>query len=117
VISVETTHWKGALNPGPHYDLYPAGKPEESDSNIVKTKSHTTLQSGSISATVKTTDHDFDIRFHATDGSKELTSLLSRSVGFAYDPAPSNPLQTGDMTNFKHYIFTQTTWRVGSWIR
>jgi alpha-D-xyloside xylohydrolase len=113
VISVETTHWKGALNPGPHYDLYPAGKPEESDSNIVKTKSHTTLQSGSISATVKTTDHDFDIRFHATDGSKELTSLLSRSVGFAYDPAPSNPLQTGDMTNFKHYIFTQTTLSVG----
>jgi alpha-D-xyloside xylohydrolase len=62
---------------------------------------------------VKTADHDFDIRFHATDGSKELTSLLNRSVGFAYSPAPDTQLQTGDMSKFKHYIFTQTTLSVG----
>lgn len=71
------------------------------------------MKSGSISATVKTTDHAFDIRFHATDGSKELTSLLNRSVGFAYDPAPSTPTQLEDMSKFKHYIFTQTTLSVG----
>lgn len=113
VISVETTHWKGTLNPGPHFDLYPAGKPETSDTAITTTKSSITLASGSISATVKTGSHDFDIRFHASDGSKELTSLQNRSVGFAYSPAPSNPQQTEDMTKFKHYIFTQTTLSVG----
>lgn len=62
---------------------------------------------------MKTGNHDFDIRFHATDGSKELTSLLSRSVGFAYSPPPGNDLATGDMTKIQHYIFTQTTLSVG----
>jgi len=66
-----------------------------------------------VSATVKTSDHDFDIRFHETDGSRELTSLLKRSVGLAYSPATSNPMQTADMTNLNHYIFTQTTLSVG----
>jgi alpha-D-xyloside xylohydrolase len=113
VISVEVTHWLGALNPGPHFDLYPAGKPETCEVNITKNPKSTTLSSGLISATVETADHDFDIRFHATDGSKELTSLLNRSVGLAYSPAPSNPLQTDDMRNLQHYIFTQTTLSVG----
>ena len=110
---METTHWLGALNPGPHFDLYPAGKPETSEVEITKTGKSSILQSGSVSATVNTTDHDFDIRFHATDGSKELTSLLKRSVGLAYSPATSNPMQTADMTNIQHYIFTQTTLSVG----
>ncbi|EKD16795.1 uncharacterized protein L3040_006297 [Drepanopeziza brunnea f. sp. 'multigermtubi'] len=113
VISVETTHWLGALNPGPHFDLYPAGKPKDSDAGISKTASSTTLKSGSLSATVKTRSHEFDIRFHATDGSKELTSLLNRSVGFAYSPPPGNDLQTGDMARIRHYIFTQSTLSVG----
>jgi alpha-D-xyloside xylohydrolase len=39
--------------------------------------------------------------------------LLNRSVGIAYSPAPSNPMQTGDMRNIEHYIFTQTTLSVG----
>jgi alpha-D-xyloside xylohydrolase len=103
----------GTLNPGPHFDLYPAGKPESSNVEITKTSKSTSITSGSISATVKTADHDFDIRFHATDGSKELTSLLNRSVGFAYSPGPDTQLQTGDMSKFKHYIFTQTTLSVG----
>ncbi|KAK0101278.1 hypothetical protein ONS95_006457 [Cadophora gregata] len=113
VISVETTHWLGALNPGPHFDLYPAGKPEKCDPAITKTSTSTTLKSGSISATIKTGNHDFDIRFHATDGSKELTSLLNRSVGFAYSPGPGNQMQTGDMSKLQHYIFTQSTLSVG----
>jgi alpha-D-xyloside xylohydrolase len=113
VISVETTHWKGALNSGPHFDLFPGGKPTSSDAKISQTAKSTTLSSGSLSATVKTFDHGFDIRFHATDGSKELTSLLNRSVGLAYTPATSTPMQTGDMTKLKHYIFTQTTLSVG----
>ncbi|KAH8587553.1 glycosyl hydrolases family 31-domain-containing protein, partial [Bisporella sp. PMI_857] len=113
VISIEATHFQGALDPGPHFDLYPAGKPEASDVEITKSDKFTTLRSGSISATIKTVDHDFDIRFHATDGSKELTSLLNRSVGFAYSPAPSNPMQISDMRNLSHYMFTQSTLSVG----
>ena len=113
MVSVEVTHWRGALNPGPHFDLFPAGKPEAGDVKVTKTGSSITLSSGSLSATAKTTDHEFDIRFHATDGSKELTSLLNRSVGLAYTPVPTNPLQTGDMRDFHHYIFTQTTLSVG----
>ncbi|TVY37121.1 Alpha-xylosidase [Lachnellula subtilissima] len=111
-LSVETTHWLGALNPGPHFELFPAGKPE-GEVNIQKAEKSTTISSGSIAATVKTADHDFDIKFHATDGSKDLTSLLNRSVGFAYSPATSSPMQLADMRNLDHYIFTQTTLSVG----
>lgn len=71
----------------------------------------TTLTSGSLAATIK--PGTFDISFDAADGSKHLTSLLNRSVGLAYNPAPSNPLQTGDMRDFQHYIFTQTSLSVG----
>jgi alpha-D-xyloside xylohydrolase len=110
---VEVTHWKGACNPGPHFDLFPGGKPETGDVKVTKKDDSITLSSGSLSATAKTTNHEFDIRFHATNGSKELTSLLNRSVGLAYTPVPTNPLQTGDMRDFHHYIFTQTTLSVG----
>lgn len=111
-LSVEVTHWLGALNPGPHFELFPAGKPE-GKVDIKKAEKSTTISSGSISATVKTADHDFDIKFHATNGSKELTSLLNRSVGIAYSPATSSPMQLADMRNLEHYIFTQTTLSVG----
>lgn len=73
----------------------------------------TTISSGSIAATIETNTHNFNIKFHATDGSKQLTSLLDRSVGIAYSPATTNPLQTGDMRKIEHYIFTQTTLSVG----
>ncbi|KAH8666410.1 family 31 glycoside hydrolase [Xylariales sp. PMI_506] len=115
VISVETTHWAGAVNRGPHFDLYPNGRPSV-DATVVKTNKGTTISSGSLSATINPDEHNFDIRFHSTDGSKELTSLLGRSVGLAYNPAPSNPQQTEDMRNFKHYLFTQTTLSVGETI-
>lgn len=113
MISVEVTHWHGALNPGPQFDLYPAGRPKNGDAKVTSTDKSTTLSSGSLSATAKTAGHEFDIRFQATDGSKELTSLLNRSVGLAYTPAPTNPMQTGDMRNIQHYIVTQTTLSVG----
>ncbi|UKZ61436.1 uncharacterized protein TrAtP1_002701 [Trichoderma atroviride] len=112
VISVETTHWSGAANKGPNFDLFPAGKPVD-DAKISVSDKGTTISSGSLSATVHPDQHTFDIRFHATDGSKQLTSLLNRSIGFAYGPAPSSPLQLDDMRNFDHYIFTQTTLSVG----
>lgn len=113
MISVETTHWKGARNPGPHFELFPDGLPPKNDIRIVSKDKATTFSSGSLSATVKTDSHVFDIQFHAADGSRQLTSLLNRSVGLAYTPATSNPLQTGDMRDLKHYIFTQTTLGVG----
>ncbi|KAI0129574.1 glycosyl hydrolases family 31-domain-containing protein [Xylariales sp. AK1849] len=112
IISVETTHWAGAANRGPHFELYPNGQPKV-EARVSKSAKGTTLSSGSLSATIHADQHTFDIRFHSTDGSKQLTSLLERSVGLAYNPPFSNPLQTGDMRDFKHYIFTQTTLGVG----
>ncbi|KAJ2894759.1 putative glycoside hydrolase family 31 protein [Zalerion maritima] len=112
VLSVESTHWAGALNRGPHYELYPAGKPE-TEAKISKSDQGTTLQSGSIASTIHPDQHTFDISFHSSDGKKQLTSLQTRSVGLAYSPAPSTPMQTEDMRNFKHYIFNQTTLGVG----
>lgn len=112
VISVETTHWAGTINRGPHFEIYPYGKPAI-QAKVTKGNHGTTLQAGSLAATIHPDQHTFDIRFHTSDGSKQLTSLQSRSVGLAYSPAPSNPMQTGDMRDFKHYIFTQTQLGVG----
>lgn len=112
VISVEVTHFLGAVRRGPHFDLYPDGRPD-CKAAIEKSEKGTTLSSGSLSATVHPGEHNFDIRFHATDGSKELTSLLNRSVGLAYSPALSNPKQVEELSNLKHYIFTQTELGVG----
>ncbi|KAI1374498.1 glycoside hydrolase family 31 protein [Hypoxylon crocopeplum] len=112
IISVETTHWAGAARRAPHFDLFPSEKPNF-EPEVVRGDKGTTLRSGSLSATISPDENTFDIRFHSSDGSKILTSLASRSVGLAYNPAPSNPLQTGDMRDFKHYIFTQTNLGVG----
>ncbi|OTA00341.1 hypothetical protein A9Z42_0078880 [Trichoderma parareesei] len=112
VLSVEVTHWSGAVRRGPHFELFPEGKPQ-GDASISVSDKGTTLASGSVSATIHPDQHNFDIRFHATDGSKQLTSLLNRSVGFVYSPFPSSPVQLDDMRQFKTYIFTQTTLSVG----
>ncbi|KAK5626460.1 hypothetical protein RRF57_002175 [Xylaria bambusicola] len=112
ILSVETTHWAGAANRGPHFDLFPDGQPKI-EPQVSKSDKGTTLSAGALSATIHPDQHTFDIRFHSTDGSKPLTSLLNRSVGLAYSPAPSNPMQTGDMRDFKHYMFTQTTLGIG----
>lgn len=112
VISVSVTHWHGALNKGPHFELFPSGKPSVA-AKIEKSSQGTVLSSGGISATVSSAPHTFDIRFHSTDNKHRLTSLLNRSVALAYDPATSNPMQTGDMRDIKHYIFTQSTLGVG----
>ncbi|KAK9420044.1 putative Glycoside hydrolase family 31 protein [Seiridium unicorne] len=112
IISVETTHWAGAARRGPDFDLYPNGRPKV-DASVSKSDKGTVLSSGSLAATISGDEHTFDIKFHSADGSKQLTSLQSRSVGLAYSPATSNPLQTGDMRDFKHYIFTQTSLGVG----
>ncbi|KAI1166245.1 glycoside hydrolase family 31 protein [Nemania serpens] len=112
IISVEATHWAGAAIKGPHFDLFPDGQPKI-EAQVIKGDKGTTLSAGALSATIHPDQHTFDIRFHSTDGSNTLTSLLGRSVGLAYNPAPSNPMQTGDMRDFKHYIFTQTTLGIG----
>lgn len=92
--------------------MFPAGKPEGS-AKITKTETGTTLTSGSVSASVQTEGHNFAIRFNDADTGKELTSLLDRSVGFAYTPGPSNGMQLSDMRNVEHHIFTQSTLSVG----
>lgn len=114
VISVETTHWHGAQQAGPNFDLFPGpeGKPSVS-ATVSHAPKGTTLKSGSLSATVSAAPHDFDIKFHSTATGKEVTSLLNRSVGLAYSPAPSTPMQTADMREISHYIFTQSSLGVG----
>jgi alpha-D-xyloside xylohydrolase len=112
VISLEVTHFAGAKRLGPNFDLFPDGRPDVA-AEVNKTEKGTTISSGSLSATISGTEHDFDIKFHATDGSKTLTSLLNRSVGLAYSPALTTPKQVEDMGNRKHYVFTQTELSVG----
>ncbi|KAH0363625.1 hypothetical protein KCU89_g19019, partial [Aureobasidium melanogenum] len=41
ILSVEVTHWHGALNKGPHFNLFPSGRPEV-NARIQKTKQGTT---------------------------------------------------------------------------
>lgn len=112
VVSVESTHWAGAQNKGPHFDLYPQGKPSV-QGKIVKSDKGTTLESGSLAATISSDPHTFNIQFHSTDGSRNLTTLGQRSTGYAYSPTPTTPMQLGDMRDFQHYMFMQTTLSVG----
>ncbi|KAI7548311.1 glycoside hydrolase family 31 protein [Hortaea werneckii] len=108
IISVQSTHWHGALNRPPQFELFPDGKPAVSGS-LDKTSTGTTLTSGSVAASVSSQDHAFDIRFHSADGKNKLTSLQNRSVGFAYSPPTASPMQTADMRDYKHYMLMQTT--------
>lgn len=112
VISLEVTHLAGARRLGPDFELFPQGRPERTGDVTTSTEG-TTVTSGSLSATVSGDNHTFDIKFHATDGSKTLTSLLNRSVGLAYSPSLSTPKAVEDLSAHKHYVFTQTEISVG----
>lgn len=112
VISVEATHWAGAQNKGPHFELFPQGRPSV-QGKIVKGERGTTLEAGPLAVTISSEPHTFDIRFHSADRSRNLTTLGHRSTGFAYSPSPTNPIQLGDMRDFKHYMFFQTNLAVG----
>jgi alpha-D-xyloside xylohydrolase len=112
VISLEVTHFAGAQRLGPNFDLFPDGRPDVA-AVVKKGDEGTTISSGALSATVSGNAHEFDIKFHATDGSKTLTSLLNRSVGLAYSPALTTPRQVEDISDRKHYVFTQTELSVG----
>lgn len=112
VISLEVTHFAGARRLGPDFNLFPQGRPEKIG-DIATSPQGTTVTSGSLSATISGDEHTFDIKFHATDGSKTLTSLLNRSVGLAYSPALSTPKSVEDLSAHKHYVFTQTELGVG----
>jgi alpha-D-xyloside xylohydrolase len=114
VISFEVTHHAGTRRLGPDFELFPDGRPD-AKGEVQKSANGkgTTITSGALSATISGDEHTFDIKFHATDGSKTLTSLLNRSVGLAYSPALSTPKQVEDLTAHKHYMFTQTELGVG----
>lgn len=115
VISCEVTHFSGARRRGPDFELFPHGKPAV-EARIQQGEAGTTLSSGSLSATVRGDAHTFAIDFHASDGSKTLTSLLARSVGLAYTPALTSPKQVEDLRARKHFLFTQTELGVGETI-
>jgi alpha-D-xyloside xylohydrolase len=112
VISCEVSHWEGALRQEPNFELYPDGKINVS-STIQNNKGEISLSSGTLSVAISPDHHDFNIKFYASDGSKTLTSLLSRSVGFAYKLPPGNMKEVEDMRNIDHYVFTQTELGVG----
>lgn len=114
VISLEFTHWAGAQRRGPNFELYPDGKPHCSALVDHNPEEGRRLTSGSLSALVSPDPHAFTIRFHPTDEPwQTVTALRDRSVGFAYAPPPGNQKEVGDMTKFKHYMFTQTDLDVG----
>jgi alpha-D-xyloside xylohydrolase len=110
VISIEVTHFSGARRLGPDFDLFPQGRPD-CQPKIFRGEKGTTITSGCLSATVSGDEHTFNIRFH--DGDKTVTSLSNRSVGFAYSPALTTPKQVEDLSEHKHFIFTQTDLGVG----
>ncbi|PVH93839.1 glycoside hydrolase family 31 protein [Periconia macrospinosa] len=130
VISLEATHFSGAQRRGPDFDLFPHGKPEamgeariEKDDEEGGGGGETRLVAGGgLSAVVGRVGGDFGISFvGSSDGggggektkTKTLTSLQSRSVGFAYTPALTTPKQVADLTGHRHYMFTQTELGVG----
>ncbi|KAF2755588.1 hypothetical protein EJ05DRAFT_467758 [Pseudovirgaria hyperparasitica] len=115
VISVEVAHFRGARKKGPDFELYPDGRPD-GPSELLKDDKGTTLTSGRLAVTVGPNKDTFDIKFHESGNpGRDLTSLLSRSVGFAYTPALTSPKQVEDLVGagIKHYIFTQTELGVG----
>lgn len=112
VISLEVTHWAGAVRRGPNFELFPDGKPE-STAKITKDADGTTLTSERLEVRVGSGPHSFDIQFRDAENGEMVTSLLNRSIGYAFSPPPGNAMETGDMRNFQHHVFTQTELGVG----
>jgi len=112
VISFEVTHFSGARRLGPDFDLFPHGRPE-CNAVIEEGEKTTSISSGRLSATVSGEAHTFGIKFQGKDRSGPLTSLSSRSVGLAYSPTLTTPKQVEDLSEYKHYIFTQTDLGIG----
>jgi alpha-D-xyloside xylohydrolase len=112
VISLEVWHLAGTLRAKPEYELFPDGRPVKRGS-IRRDDTGTRLESGTLAVEVGPDPHTFDVRFKDAHTNQEITSLLNRSIGFAYDPPPGNAMQLEDLRDFKHYIFTQTELAVG----
>lgn len=115
VISCEVSHFRGARRLGPDFELFPGGKPEV-DAKVGKGEAGTTIEAGGLSATVSGGEHEFEVRFHDTKSGRAVTSLGNRSVGLAYNPALTTPKQVEDISDRKHYMFTQTDLAVGETI-
>jgi alpha-D-xyloside xylohydrolase len=112
VISVETTHWTGEEQRVPNFELYPDGRPH-SDAHVSTNGPTTRLVSGGLAASISSDSHVFSIEFEHAVSRKNVTSLLNRSVGFAFSPPLGNPMSAENVQDFKHYIFTQTELAVG----
>src|ERR1700761_5440322 len=69
VISVEVSHWSGALRRKPNFELFPEQKPK-CDASITHGENGSTLTSGKLSATIGPDHHNFNVRFHGTDDGK-----------------------------------------------
>ncbi|KAL3489987.1 glycosyl hydrolases family 31-domain-containing protein [Aspergillus germanicus] len=82
VLYLSSTHWtkQKSVTQGPHFELFPAGQPEQPAVQTSKSEEGLKLDAGSLSASVDTRPKSFDVSFHAKN--KLLTKLGWRSVGY-----------------------------------
>ncbi|KAL2795161.1 glycosyl hydrolases family 31-domain-containing protein [Aspergillus keveii] len=82
VLYLSSTHWtkQKSVTQGPHFELFPAGQPEQPTVQTSKSEEGLKLDAGSLSASVDTRPKSFDVSFHAKN--KLLTKLGWRSVGY-----------------------------------
>ena len=93
IISVTATHWKGTVQKGPNYPLFPSGSTSAQTSITQTPTGSTTLTSGSLSLSLPSEPHTFSLHFHDTKTQTPLTTFDTRSIGFAYTPPFTNTSQ------------------------
>ncbi|KAK7204910.1 glycosyl hydrolases family 31-domain-containing protein [Myxozyma melibiosi] len=87
VLYLSSTHWKSQTSTalGPHFELFPDGKPESTQPvNVSKTDESATFSKGPLSAELDIRSKSFNLDFYAKSADKKtlLTKLGWRSVGY-----------------------------------
>ncbi|KAH7122003.1 glycosyl hydrolases family 31-domain-containing protein [Dactylonectria estremocensis] len=83
VLYLSSTHWKAqkSVIAGPHFELFPAGQPNHTQSiHTSKTADRLNFSVGNLDASVNTAPKSFGLDF--SSGSQKLTSLGWRSIGY-----------------------------------
>lgn len=83
VLYLSSTHWKGqkSVAVGPHFELFPDGKPDHTQSiKTSKTAAELKFSSGDLVASVNTAPKSFNLE--VSNGPRKLTSLGWRSIGY-----------------------------------
>lgn len=114
IISVETTHWAGARQRGPHFNLYPHGKPV-CKASVDKGDKHISISADELTCKVNTAPESFGIEFiDQNRAGKPLTSFDFRSLGFAYSNPPTQTRTLArSLDNIGRYVVAQLSMSVG----